>query len=111
MSNKSVKIKEYHIKLLKNANISMECGEWDAPGFDTKRPYGSGDLYLSVYNICKETRLDLEGYGNLPEETQKACENLHKEMENVLQILCHHPEGIKVGDVFMENNYKWERQQ
>ena len=86
-------VTDNHIKLAKMAKVSWDECEFGAPGIDPKRPYGESGVLLSIAEI-----IGLKLFINSDEEKQMSkeqvelCQQLHCEMETVLQILlsnCH----------------------
>ena len=99
-------IKPEHLKLLKRAEVSWNDIEFGAPTIDPKRPYGNSDVFQDMIEILglkelNEGIYEFELFGktyllkgedrhNLELESEielrKKLDNLHLELEIVLQI-------------------------
>ena len=87
MTNKTFRLTEDHIKLLRAANISWQNAEFGAPCVDGKRPYGNSNVIKDLIEIlgievktcphCEEP-LDLD--------EAPLCK-IHLEVETALQIV------------------------
>lgn len=80
-------ITEEHLKLSRRMYVSWFDCEFGAPCIDPKRPYGNsyveGDM-LEILGI-KDPR-DPNEYEDLPEDLEQRLNDIHKEMQLVLQI-------------------------
>ena len=97
-------IKEEHLKLLKEMSVDWNDCEFGAPEIDPKRPYGNSDGVDDVARIIgfkksKDTvvfdRDEAKAYGikdyiedaEWTKESYEHLNNIHKEMQIVLQIV------------------------
>lgn len=79
-----------HLTLLRHANVGWNEGEWGAPGLDTKRPFGNGDLYGDMRKILGIEIPDNDDW-DPPEDMLVYLNTIYGELETVLQIF------LKVG--------------
>ncbi|MEA1925614.1 MAG: hypothetical protein U9M90_00005 [Patescibacteria group bacterium] len=99
MEKKFFIVTENHMKLLKAAHVSwMDC-EFGAPGIDPKCPYGNSTIILEDIAEIIGIKLfeDADGEKHLDKKQRELCERLHREMEDVLQILLSNC-SIEVGE-------------
>ncbi len=82
-------LKQIHLDLLKNMYVSWDDCEFGAPEIDPKRPYGNSDVYTDIAEIIQLPKKDNWDYKeeDWTEETADMMEDLHKQMEVVLQII------------------------
>lgn len=75
-----------HLKLLRRLNV-----DWDydhrVPSFDIKRPYGNKDVVEDIARILEwEVFVDYDGEKHLSKDQYERANQLHLQMEQVLQI-------------------------
>jgi len=90
MRKKYFIVTENHIKLLKAAYVWWDDAEFGAPGINPKAPYGDSlDVPLSIAEIIglKIPKKVADGEEGLGGSQADFCNKLHREMEDVLQIL------------------------
>jgi len=94
---KSFKLKQEHIKLLKNAYISWDDCEYGAPAIDCKRPYGNSDVEMEMVKILGYKVFE-DGHGDkhLTKEQSDYLRKLHEETQDALQIILRNLE-VKPG--------------
>ena len=96
-------ITEEHVKLLLRANVGWEDCEFGAPSIDCKRPYGNSDVYGDIAEILGFKRKEDEEFSD---KKCKIMDELHKEMETVLQILLRNAKkGVKAGQKYEADRY------
>lgn len=109
-------IKPVHLKLLKEMNVSWWDCEFGAPCIDPKRPYGNSDVENDIIEFAELDREKLFEYdeddkehedGELTSEAIDVINDLHKQMEVVLQI-CLSTLSFKTGK-YCKKNYNWVR--
>lgn len=95
---KHFEIKSYHLKLLKNSCVWWDETEYGSPGIDPKRPYGNSDVISDIARILKiKPKLtDYDDEECLSREQERKLDEIHREMETVLQI-CLSTQKFKVG--------------
>jgi hypothetical protein len=112
MKKKHFIVTENHIKLLKAACVWWDDAMYGAPGIYPKAPYG--DSLLFPADIAKIIGLKIpdevaDGEKPLGKKQTKLCKKLHREMEDVLQILLSNC-GIEVGKYECDEYGKdWKR--
>lgn len=88
--NKTLIVKESHLKLLKELNIGWDDMEFGGPCVDPKRPFGNSDVYKDMAEILC---LDMPDEETQPKKYERFCDNLlkgYQELQDCLQILCQH---------------------
>ena len=61
--NKTLIVKESHLKLLKELNISWDGCEFGGPCVDPKRPFGNSDVYKDMAEIlCQHLTISTGKY-------------------------------------------------
>ena len=107
MEFKTFTVREEHIKLLKNMNVTWNYTCIGAPTIDTKRPYGSTLVSESMAKIIGMKYSSNENDEIELTETQvDELLELHKEMETVLEILLYNC-SIKPG-IYVNKGYSNE---
>lgn len=87
-------VKEEHLKLLRRTYIFWNEEAYDgAPAVSLKRPYGNSSPYDDIAEIIG---IEYDPEDGLQDDDLKKVAMLHREMENVMQILVHNL-GISVG--------------
>lgn len=104
-------VKEQHLKLLKRLVIGYDADtEFGAPEVDPKRPYGNSDVYTDIGEILG-IKPDA-GDSDDPEWStpmKERFDELHGDMENVLQILVQN-NGVQLGEYKAdEYSRKWSK--
>ncbi len=101
-------ITEDHMKLLNRMYVGWEEGEFGAPAVDCKRPYGNSYVYGDIAEILGiEPEVRDFSEKDFSEETLDKMYKLHKETQDVIQILVQHAkDGIKVGRTYRRVDYK-----
>jgi len=88
MGKKGFILRDQHIKLLSNMNVSWWDAEFGAPCIDPKRPYGNSAVLKDMVEILDIGGKSCPHCGELLEERdEERLLNLHKEMEIALQIV------------------------
>ena len=75
-----------HIKLLEAVEINWNDTEAGAPGLDPKQPYGSTSVFADIAEILDWQVPAEEGAARAA--LQRDADQLHREMQTVLQIMC-----------------------
>lgn len=83
---KTFTITEDHLKLLRHAYTSWYSAEYGAPTIDPKRPYGDSNVHRSMVKALGwPTHEDQDG--DYPKEITDKLDQLHQDLETVLQII------------------------
>jgi hypothetical protein len=99
MSTKRFEVKSEHLKLLPKMYWGWQNCEFGAPEVDPKRPYGNKSVVLDIMNILGEEPKRCRYCDELLEGVDEdKYVQLHKDMEQVLDILTDNAEnGIRPG--------------
>ena len=107
MAKEKFTVTEEHIKLLKNSYISWNDGEFGAAGINTKKPYGNGNVLsdlAELLDIPNNKRHEDDDAYYKPQDLER-IENVHREIETVLQILVTNcTDGLKTG-TYIKDEY------
>lgn len=104
-------ITEDHLKLLKNMWTSWDDTEFGAPQIDPKRPYGNSSVYEDIAGIIGLKIPDFDKDEEWSKADLDAMNQLHQEMETVLQIGVRLLE-FRVGDYECEEySADWKRKE
>ena len=76
-----------HLCLLKNAEIRWQNIEMGAPGIDSKRPYGGGQVDEDVCGVLGWEMPDEEDEPDDYEEVMERALEVHEETLSAMQIL------------------------
>ena len=88
-------ITEEHLKLLSRLELKWNYDNLEAPGFDSKKPYGSNNLYRKMTKILDwkvEAIVNNESFDyfsdddELPKALKDKLYNLHRELETAIEI-------------------------
>jgi hypothetical protein len=85
-------ITDEHLKLSRRMYVSWDDCEYGAPAIDCKRPYGNsyveGDMLeiLDIEDPRKREDYDGDEWDDIPEDIERRLNDLHHEMQVVLQI-------------------------
>ena len=112
---KTFTVTEPHMKLLGRLYFGYDdYTEFGAPEVDPKRPYGNSDVYDDIAEILGlEVGEDQWGYRRFADEQIDYMNEVHRQMETVLQILVRNArEGISPGIYATSSRYgmDWKRQ-
>lgn len=102
-------VTDLHLKLLAEMYVRWDDSEFGAPAIDSKRPYGNSYVYGDIAEIMG---LSPDEDGDFSDDQQSEMDDIHHEMETVLQILLHNANrGIQPGVYTRENPYggEWKR--
>ena len=80
-------LKDEHIKLLRNMCVRWDDCEFGAPAIDCKRPYGNSDVYNDIAKILGIQGTVVDDVEMFSQEQTNFMNEMHKEMEIVLQIV------------------------
>lgn len=108
-NGKTFAVTESHIKLLKEMYVSWDGGEFGAPSIDCKRPYGNSYVYGDIGEILGIKPDDNDEFSD---EQQAEMDEIHQQMQTVLQILVSNANlGVQPGVYERENAYSkdWKR--
>jgi len=92
---KTFTIREEHLKLVSNLKLKWDFSNIEAPAFDSKKPYGSNDLYRKMIKILDwkvEAVVNNEAFDyfsendELPKALKDKLYDLHRELETVIEI-------------------------
>ena len=80
-------VTEDHIKLLREAYVDWDGGEFGAPAIDCKRPYGNSDVVGDLAEILeRESELYPSDSEDRDEEVASELTEIHRETLTALQI-------------------------
>lgn len=77
---------DQHLRLLRNACVSWDGGEYGAPAINCKRPYGNSDVEFDIAKLMG-LPFDRESDEPFAPNVLKAIRTLHKETETALQVV------------------------
>lgn len=107
---KTFTLSEEHIKLLRHMYVGWQQIEFGAPEINPNRPYGNSDALEDIAKILGHTSPNDIAEPHLSRERSVWLEELHHEMETVLQILLLHG-NIRPGEYIKQRSYdslSWE---
>lgn len=77
---------EDHVKLLRAAYVDRHCPE--APGLDSKRPYGDSDVEMSIAKaLGMELFEDADEQKHVSKSQRQYIEKIESEMPTALQVV------------------------
>lgn len=79
-------ITEEHLKLSQRMYVSWDDCEFGAPAIDCKRPYGNSYVEGDMIEILDIEDPRKDEWADLPDDILDRINNLHREMQLVLQI-------------------------
>lgn len=108
-------ITEDHLKLLQQMNVHWHDCEYGAPCIDPKRPYGNSSVALDIAQLLGWWLPDEEtcdDYDDAMEAIETEANELHRQMETVLQIVLV-TQSFKAGKYVKPDDYSyrsWQRE-
>lgn len=107
--NETFRLTEQHIRLLRVATIVHNEEGWlGHPGFDKKRPFGSGDITEGMAEILGVPTIETDTEGtHYPKGTGHRMRQIYSELATALQIvLCT---GTFLPGIYKQKSYReWE---
>lgn len=96
------KVTEEHLKLSRRAYVDWDDCEFGAPAIDCKRPYGNSYVHGDIAEIIGIPLPDRDEGQDFTDQDIKRMDDLHKDMQIVLQI------GLRTGE-FRVGEYECEK--
>ena len=96
---------ENHLKLLRNANVGWDHGEYGAAAIDCKRPYGNSNVVRDLVELL-EPGSPCDEDGEYHPNVVDRVETIHKQTKTALQIVLYtgtFQTGVYEADAYCNN--------